>query len=87
MQLLGYADSIYMLRNCGLSFLLKFAENACGVVQAVLNGSHNNTFDKNRYWGEGERRGGRGDGGISGDGKEHRPLFLCIVFARVSSAP
>ena len=44
-----------------LSFF-KFAENACGMVQVVLNGSISNTFDKNRY------------------------LFLCILFARVSSA-
>ncbi|KAK1346039.1 hypothetical protein QTO34_008508 [Cnephaeus nilssonii] len=35
----------------GFLFLFQFAENACGVVQVVLNGSITNTFDKNRYWG------------------------------------
>ncbi|XP_054438215.1 ADP-ribosyl cyclase/cyclic ADP-ribose hydrolase 1 [Pteronotus mesoamericanus] len=29
----------------------QFAENACGVVQVVLNGSHSNTFDKNSTFG------------------------------------
>lgn len=28
----------------------KFAENACGVVQVVLNGSISNAFNKNRYF-------------------------------------
>lgn len=30
-------------------FSFKFAEDACGVVHVVLNGSISNTFDERRY--------------------------------------
>lgn len=37
-----------MLRNGGF-FFFKFAEDACGVVHVVLNGSISNPFDEKRY--------------------------------------
>lgn len=70
----------------GFLFLFKFAENACGVAQVVLNGSISNTFDKNRYWGRRVIELGEGVGRINGDGGKSRYLFLCILFARVSTA-
>lgn len=37
--------------DCGpFFFFFKLAENACGVVQVVLNGSISDTFNKNRYF-------------------------------------
>lgn len=33
----------------GFFFFFKFAENACGVVHVVLNGSLSNAFNENRY--------------------------------------
>lgn len=47
MEVLGRGTYVCMLRN-GVS-VLKFAENACGVVQVVLNGSISNAFDRKRY--------------------------------------
>ena len=45
--LLGTGSEACMLRNVVSVF--KFAENVCGTVQVVLNGSIENAFDKMRY--------------------------------------
>lgn len=47
-DLLGTGSEVCMLRN-GVS-VFKFAENVCGTVQVVLNGSIENAFDKMRYF-------------------------------------
>lgn len=71
----------------GFLFLFKFAENACGVVQVVLNGSHSNTFDKNRYLGRRVMGAGGGCGGGMVMGEKAGTYFFEFYLQGLAQPP